>query len=183
MSKVQVLKGVKFTHKDVYLLSEMREDLQVANSEGNPNREEALQYTWGAIAAHFVRRFLEEGGRLGQGFPSWFKSRNTEWRSLCWNNPYDLLEDGSKLFFLPAELYASVVCHLTTISQHDMKDTDYYEKFTKLGYKVDRAIGEEMWELLEDWGVVEVEDNQLVYTAPEDVMPGIVPLTERKEGL
>ena len=173
---------VRFSNRDIYLLSEMKNDLAIANDVDNPNRDNALEFVWGDVARYFILSFIKEGNRDGVGFNAYFRQQVKEWRSLCWNNPYDVI-DGEKVYYLPQTLYASVICHLTKVERDDGQT--FFEEFKKMGVELEEDTGEEMFELLEEWGILGTYDVDPTkeFTKAENVMPGLVNLEPNKKEL
>jgi len=171
---------LKFSNRDHYAFSEMKADLEMANDESNINRDVALEFVWGDILRHFSSDILRETNRMAGDSRGYFQRRNKEFRSLCWNNPY--MNEGEKVYYLPINTFESMVYYLGCLGTNDGKlDRSYLKEFAeKTKTNPNYETGKEMFELMEEWGLMGVEEVSHQYVKPEDAIPGLIPLNEKE---
>ena len=177
------MKELSFSNREHYAFSEMKSDLEVANDIDNPNRGEALEYVWGDITRHFNSDILRETNRMAGDTRGYFQRRNKEFRSLCWNNPYAIDEnDGEKIYYLPINTFESMVYYLGCLGTNNGEmDESYLKEFKeKTKTNPDYEMGKDMFELMEEWGLMGVEEVGHQYVRPESAMPGLTPLDEKE---
>ena len=172
---------LKFSNREHYALSEMKHDLSIANDIDNPHRDDALEYVWGDILRFFNSDILRETNRMAGDTRGYFQRRNKEFRSLCWNNPYMEIE-GDKTYYLPINTFESMVYYLGCLGTNDGElDEEYLKEFAeKTKTNPDYEIGKDMFELMEEWGLMGVDEVGHQYVKPESAMPGLVPLDKKE---